>query len=168
MKITPFILCCCLGLPLAAPAWARFEFAPFPFMASVEAIDDAEHFTATFAGQQVRVRLYGLAAPRLGQEYHDEALAALNSLLAWNDAVELRALDRDQSGHLVALATRGETNVNLEMVKAGAAWFDPRRCDDKNVCDLLAEAEKQARQNRRGLWAGHDPEPPWQWREGKR
>jgi endonuclease YncB( thermonuclease family) len=60
-------------------------------------------------------------------------------------------------------------SVNLLQVQAGLAWHyafpgRPWTADD----DLIARAESDARLARRGLWAGANPLPPWQYRRQHR
>ncbi len=55
------------------------------------------------------------------------------------------------------------TRVNLEQVKTGMAWF--YRYYQKELSaenrKLYAKAEDEARSERRGLWQGKNPAPPW-------
>ena len=53
------------------------------------------------------------------------------------------------------------------LLLAGLAWVDPRYCR-KSIpeCVYWMELEAQAREERRGLWAGPDPVAPWKWRKG--
>jgi micrococcal nuclease len=51
-------------------------------------------------------------------------------------------------------------NVNLEMVRLGYAWHYLKYSKDND----LAEAEKEAREGKRGLWVDRVPVPPWDWR----
>ena len=56
-------------------------------------------------------------------------------------------------------------SVNLELVEAGFAWWSEKYAPDD---EQLAEAEKEARAEKRGLWAGPEPVPPWEWRRGEK
>ena len=49
------------------------------------------------------------------------------------------------------------------MVQEGWAWHYVQYSKDA----LLAKAEKEAREAKRGLWAGPNPIPPWEYRKGK-
>ncbi len=51
-------------------------------------------------------------------------------------------------------------DVNRQMVADGLAWHFTRYSDDAT----LAEAEREARGARRGLWADPEAVPPWEWR----
>src|SRR4051812_27356035 len=54
----------------------------------------------------------------------------------------------------------GSTLVNEKMVKDGWAWNYARYSKSKHY----AELEREAREARRGLWAGKMPIPPWAFR----
>jgi endonuclease YncB( thermonuclease family) len=57
-------------------------------------------------------------------------------------------------------------DMNLEQLKAGMAWF--YRYYQKELSlekrKLYAQAEAEARANKKGLWQDKDPMPPWEWR----
>ena len=52
--------------------------------------------------------------------------------------------------------------VNLELVRAGLAWHYVRYAPDNKE---LADAEKQAREKKLGLWADASPIAPGDWRK---
>ena len=60
-------------------------------------------------------------------------------------------------------------DINLEMVRAGLAWWYRKYASEQNAGDrvLYEAAEKDARENRRGLWVDPQPVPPWAWRKRK-
>ena len=105
-----------------------------------------------------RVRLVQIDAPeqRESECYADAATRVLRRLLPAGTAVELEVdpdLDeRDRYGRLLRYVRRGSLNVNVELVRRGAAavWFyDGVR--GRHARDLLRGA-RSARKPRRGLW----------------
>jgi micrococcal nuclease len=50
--------------------------------------------------------------------------------------------------------------ANLEQVKRGMAWRYVKYSRDP----MIADAEKDAREQGRGLWDDKDPVAPWMWR----
>jgi endonuclease YncB( thermonuclease family) len=78
-----------------------------------------------------RVRLVQIDAPELGEDecYGEEALAALEKLLQPGSSVRLEADSRlddtDRFDRLLRYVRLGDLNVNLELVRRGAAsvWF---------------------------------------------
>lgn len=59
-------------------------------------------------------------------------------------------------------ASDPEVNVNFEMVTNGYAWHYVRYAPDNKQ---LADAEKQARELKLGLWFDQSPIAPWDWRK---
>jgi micrococcal nuclease len=57
--------------------------------------------------------------------------------------------DTDRYGRTIVRAWVGNLDVNREMVKRGAAWFDSEYSKDA----VLYEEENEARNRKRGLWA---------------
>jgi micrococcal nuclease len=111
----------------------------------------------TGAGE--RVRLVQIDAPELGDNecFAPEATQALQNLLPPGAAIRLEADPRlddvDRFGRLLRYVHLGDQNVNLELVKRGAAavWFFEG--DRGRYADELLEATTQARSENRGLWA---------------
>jgi endonuclease YncB( thermonuclease family) len=80
--------------------------------------------------------------------------------------VTLAILDRDSRGRWVAVVQLADgTNVNHELVKAGAAWWYREYAPQD---EMLADLEAKARQAKRGLWTNPEAVPPWAWRRGVR
>ena len=110
----------------------------------------------TDAGE--RIRLVQLDAPELQDDecYAQEASAALGDLIPPGTEIRLEADpsldDVDRFGRLLRYVHRGEKNVNLELVRSGAAsvWFFEG--DRGRYADELLEAARQARDAGRGLW----------------
>ena len=57
-------------------------------------------------------------------------------------------------------------DINLEMVRAGMAWWYRKYAKEQNVGDrvLYEAAETDSRENRRGLWVDPQPVTPWECR----
>jgi micrococcal nuclease len=105
-----------------------------------------------------RVRLVQIDAPELGEDecYGQEAAEALRALLPPGSAVRLEADprldDADRFDRLLRYVHRDGLNVNLELVRRGAAsvWF----VDDRGrYADELLEAARDAQEAGRGLWS---------------
>lgn len=104
------------------------------------------------------VRLVQLDAPETDENecYAAEAKGVLIRLLPFGTEVEIEtdpALDkRDRFGRILAYVGRDGTNINLELVRAGAAspyFFHADR--GRYALDLL-KAATEARRHQRGLW----------------
>ena len=104
-----------------------------------------------------RVRLVQIDTPEKGYEcYGDEASAATRRLLPPGTEVRIEqdpALDQvDRFGRKLAYVWRGDEDVNVTLVREGAAgvWFyDGRR--GRHAAELLRAAER-ARAQEKGLW----------------
>jgi micrococcal nuclease len=105
-----------------------------------------------------RVRLVQVDAPELGVEcYGDEALAELGRLVAEGDELRLErdpALDAsDRHGRLLRYVHVAGVNVNVELVRRGAAAPYFYRGERGRYARRLLAAAEEARAGRRGLWA---------------
>lgn len=114
--------------------------------------------------QQHNIRFYGIDTPEYNQPYGRSASAALTKLLA-DETVHIVVKDVDRLGRTVGVVYRGGTNINLEMIRNGHAWWYRRYAQANRE---LKSAEHTAKLNKLGLWSGESPVPPWDWRRGKR
>ena len=77
---------------------------------------------------------------------------------------------RDRYGRIVGKVLVGDTDACLAQVTAGYAWHYKKYQREQSETDrlLYAEAERVAKEERRGLW--HDPIaiPPWKFRASER
>jgi micrococcal nuclease len=104
------------------------------------------------------VRLVQLDAPETDDNecYAEEAKRVLERLLPRGTEVSIEqdpALDqRDRFGRTLAYVKRNSTNINLELVRAGAAapWFYQGE-RGRHAGELLATA-RRAEMKKRGLW----------------
>jgi endonuclease YncB( thermonuclease family) len=106
----------------------------------------------------VRVRLLQVDAPELGggECYAREALRALERLAPSGERVLIETdagLDRrDRHGRLLRYVQAMGTNVNVELVRRGAATPYFVRGERGRYADDLLSAVDSARAERRGLW----------------
>lgn len=116
------------------------------------------------AGQLVTVRLACIDAPETAQGPPGaEATAALRQLLAVG-RLELRPQTVDRYGRTVAEVLAAGRNVNLEMVRSGAAFVFYRYLRDCNGA-AYEQAEQQAQRFRQGVWRWDQGiERPWDFR----
>jgi endonuclease YncB( thermonuclease family) len=124
--------------------------------ASVARVGDGD--TLELEGGQ-RVRLLQIDAPELGEGecYGEEATSLLRFLVRPGTPVRLDAdpeLDEtDRFGRLLRYVFVDDVNVNLELVRQGAATpYFVGGSEGRYARDLLAAAD-DARASRRGMWA---------------
>lgn len=123
--------------------------------------------TLTVAGAH-RVRLAGVDAPELSQNFGAQSRAALKTL-ALGQVVSVVYSDTDRYGRLLGqVFSSGCADVNLRLVQAGAAWFyRAYQCELQPAQrSLLDAAERLARAAHEGLWAEPSPVAPWYFRNG--
>lgn len=132
-----------------------------PFVSVV----DGDTLKAKVQGVVMTFRLQGIDAPERDQPYGSTSTALLDQLLRKQNLV-LVFSDVDTYGRIVAEVWVGNLNVNAEMVRRGAAWFESQYSDDHQ----LYLVENAARDRKEGLWAlpAAKRVEPWTWRKAKR
>jgi len=132
-----------------------------PFVSVV----DGDTLKAKVQGVVMTFRLQGVDAPERDQPYGSTSTAVLNQLVRAQNLV-LVFSDVDAYGRIVAEVWVGNTNVNAEMVRRGAAWFESVYSKDQQLYSI----EISARARQAGLWAlpASNRVEPWIWRKEKR
>ncbi|HEY7639295.1 MAG TPA: thermonuclease family protein [Steroidobacteraceae bacterium] len=163
----------CFGLAAAGEARApRFNPAHPPragdegvFYGPLVRVKDGDSLVAKIQGVAMEIRLAEIDAPELEQPYGHSAKQELAALAAGRQLVIL-PLDTDRYGRTVAHVWNGDTHLNAELVKRGAAWF----YSEYARTEALYYDEQEARDAKRGLWALplRDRIEPWTWRERAR
>jgi len=112
-----------------------------------------------------RVRLAGIDAPETGQAFGYNSKRQLIKL-AYGRTVQVQSHKKDKYGRLVAKLLEDRSDINLQMVSSGAAWWYRKYSGEQSPADRrrYEEAEVFARAERVGLWAGKAPMAPWEWR----
>lgn len=137
-------------------------------LASLISVGDGDTIrVATTSGEKVTIRLACIDAPETAQgESGAQATAALRQLLA-GGVVEIRPQTVDRYGRTVAEVVSSGRNVNLELVKSGAAYVYRQYLAG---CDQGAYlgAEREAEMWRRGVWRpGTNEQRPWDFRKSR-
>lgn len=123
------------------------------------------------------IRLAWVDAPDRLQEHGEAARSALNALVGQR-AVRVETVSEGRSAQKIAtvwatpqeIPCRGDDcpktlDVGHALLVQGAAWHDKRRLGQPMPSfNQYEQAEFQAKIRRRGLWAGKNPVPPWDWR----
>jgi micrococcal nuclease len=134
---------------------ARDDSPPAAREAVVERVVDGDTIVLAGGG---RVRLVQIDTPEQGEEcYGDRATALARRLLPRGTRVRVEPdprLDQvDRFGRELAYVFRDDENVNITLVRGGAAgvWFF-HGARGRHASELLTAAQ-EARAKRRGLWA---------------
>ena len=132
----------------------------------VVGVTDGDTITVLAAGNvQHRIRLHGIDCPEKPQPFGTKA-KQFTSEACFGKTVRVELVDTDRYGRTVGdVILPDGRNLNHEIVRAGLAWHYVKYAPGDRK---LAQAESEAREARRGLWAEAEPVPPWQWRRGAR
>lgn len=127
-----------------------------------------------------KIRLLGIDAPEHQQAFGERSKQSL-SQMTYHQTVSVDWESRDIYGRILgrvrivsALCRQHDCprnfDVNLEQVRLGLAWWNKKYADSQFPGDAgtYENAERQARENRAGLWAEAHPLPPWRWRYANR
>jgi len=128
-------------------------------------VADGDSFSYWYGVQSIHGRLFGADAPELHQRFGKQARDRLAELifdktLSWTSS----RLDCYGRTVLDLWLTPGE-RVAWQMIHDGLAWHTPRWSPDRQH---FAQAQRQAKQARKGLWHDDEPIPPWTWRRAHR
>lgn len=116
---------------------------------TIKSVYDGDTLTASCPNGEVKVRMFGIDAPEMGQEpWGDRSREAFRGLLPRRDPVRLRVMDQDRYGRVVAQVFAGERDVGLEMVRQGRAVM----YEQYNDSPAYRQAQAEAKQARRGIW----------------
>ncbi|MEZ5660606.1 MAG: thermonuclease family protein [Burkholderiaceae bacterium] len=137
----------------------------------VTSVADGDSFEVRDAsGRQWRIRMAGIDAPERSQPYGRWAGKRLAELLGDGSRLEISALKNDVYGRVVADVSVAGRDIGQAMLSAGAAWHFRRYANEQPADQRrrYADAERDARAARIGLWRDSRPEPPWDYRTRRR
>ena len=131
---------------------------------TVIGIHDGDTLRLRSGTATIKVRLFGIDAPELGQPFSRASREHL-STLTYGKTVRLIPHGKDAFGRQLAeVVLEDGTNVNLTMVRAGMAYYFRRYARSAT----LERAENDARRERRGVWSTDGLVPPWEYRKETR
>lgn len=165
---------------LAAPASAEVSPHYINILEGlVVGVSEGDRLTVNSYGNEIPVRLYGVAAPQTakidkftgwnkpGQPYAEDAFRALSlKVLHQRVKVEVRStIVSPTEPHQIAVAVifLDGRNINLEMVSDGWAWAY-KRLLNKVDYHRYSGTERLARARKNGLWMQENPQPPWDFK----
>lgn len=138
---------------------------PGRFSGRVVRVLDGDTLEVLREGRVHRVRLHAIDCPERGQDF-GTAARRFTDELAYGKTVNVQVVNTDRYGRSVSeVILPGGRNLNLELVKAGLAWWYRYHApSDKR----LEGAEREARSARRGIWSRPGAVPPWEFRKTRR
>ncbi len=136
----------------------------------VVAISDGDTLTVLDADRrQHKIRLAGVDAPEKRQPWGQRARQSLGELV-FGRVVEIEVSKMDRYGRAIGRVRVDGMDVNLELLRRGLAWHYKtyEREQPAGERHAYAQAERQARASRQGLWSDERPIAPWDYRKGHR
>lgn len=136
----------------------------------VVSVGDGDTMRVDMGGTKETIRMACIDAPEKAQApYGKAASERLKQLLPKGKAVQVREIERDRYGRMVAEVFVGDRSVNLQMVKEGQAVVYRRYL---NGCaankEQYLKAEEQAKEKNLGFWNQDNPVMPWDFRRSRR
>lgn len=154
------LLFACLCLPASAATYAG----------RVVAIADGDTLTVLDADQrQHKIRLAGIDAPEKRQPWGQRARQSLGELV-FGRVVQIEVSKKDRYGRAIGRVRVDGMDVNLELLRRGLAWHYTTYAREQPASEreAYAQAERQARAGRQGLWSDERPIAPWDYRKQRR
>jgi endonuclease YncB( thermonuclease family) len=134
---------------------------------TVNSIYDGDTMRVTCEGKRMKVRLYCIDAPEMGQRpWGRESRDYLRSIVT--EHIVVVSHGKDRYGRTIGeVTTDGERqqNLNLAMVQLGYAAVYPKYCHAQEYYRAEAEAKK----SQSGIWSKPGThQQPWEWRSLRR
>jgi endonuclease YncB( thermonuclease family) len=134
------------------------------FKAAVLRVYDGDTVLVRYNGLECLIRLWGIDAPESKQTDGKEATKYLLSLIK-SRTVKIVPVESGKYGRLVAKIYVKNKHVNLEMIKAGYAWWYKQYAPDAKDFE---KAQEEAKAKKLGVWANDNPVNPSKWRYGRK
>jgi micrococcal nuclease len=148
-------------LSQADQSYVRETFPVQVIEGKVVGISDGDTLTLLNpAKAQYKIRLEGIDAPERRQAYGGQSSRALRERV-FQQPVKIEWREKDKYGRTLGHVFLSGRWINHEMLKDGWAWHFKKY----NQNAILAAAEIEAREAKRGIWADKDPMPPWEYRD---
>jgi endonuclease YncB( thermonuclease family) len=132
------------------------------FTGKCVAVHDGDTIGVMHNGVEEKIRVYGIDAPELHQDFGSRA-KQFTSDLVFGKIVTVEVKNRDLYGRTVGRIKVDKKDLSLELAKAGMAWYYKKYSNDPE----LAKAEKEAQSKKLGLWSMSNPTAPWDFRREK-
>lgn len=149
---------------LTLPCWA---FAETHFGRVVGITDGDTIKVLDSSKTEIKVRLAGIDSPEKDQAFGQRAKQNLSDLV-FGEEVRIDCRKKKSYERQVCVVYLADNDINLEQVRAGMAWWSRKYAHEQSVQQRVdyEAAERNAIEEKRGLWADPSPVPPWEWRNG--
>lgn len=147
---------------VTAPSYAKNAKTK---MGVVVRVHDGDTFQVKTKDDTLKVRVYGIDAPEIGQKYGPQSRDKADKLVGGKKVI-LRIITTDRYNRNVSVVQTSEgLNFNEAMIKSGYAYY--YRDYAKNNA-TFAKLEAEAKKKKAGVWADPNSEKPWKYRKDKR
>lgn len=109
--------------------------------------------------QEISVRMHQIDAPEKRQAFGQRSKQSLSDLVYGKVVSVEMTGDKSYERPVGTIFVNG-VDINKEQVRRGMAWASTKYVKDPSLFTL----EKDARQQRIGLWVDPNPIPPWEFR----
>ena len=119
------------------------------------------------AGAKVTIRLACIDAPETSQGSSGKWSTKTLKGMIQGKSISIKPQVKDRYGRTVGEIYVGSTNINLEMVRQGAAFAYRqylKQCDR----DAYLNAESMAKTKQQGVWGPYQTQLPWEYRRSRR
>jgi endonuclease YncB( thermonuclease family) len=166
MKSSVLLAVCAVSILLAC---SRTPSERNLISGTVVAISDGDTVTIIDDHRtQHKIRLKGIDAPDRRQPFNQVSKQHLSQLIFRKHVAVIFDSENkyDRWGRIIGKITVDGNDVNLQQIRAGLAWhykkYETQQPLDERVA--YANAEIEARTQRRELWQEPNPTPPWLFR----
>lgn len=154
-----------VSLSVIAVFFSLVEFATAQTGRVVNVHDGDTITILTADKKQLKIRMAGIDAPELKQDFGHKAKENLSKLV-FGKIVTLEGAKTDRYGRLIRKVLVNSADANLEQVKAGFAWHykEYKNEQPKTDRETYATADDNARSSGLGLWSMPHARAPWEFR----
>ena len=116
--------------------------------------------------KQFKIRLATIDAPEYTQAFGKKSRRNLSDLV-YKKEITVNSFGKDRYGRLIGEIFLDGKNINLAQIQSGYAWHYKRHQKQQTYAKRLiyAQAQKDAKENRLGVWQYDNPIPPWAYRK---
>lgn len=129
----------------------------------VDKVIDGDTVYGSLNGKTYKLRLTEIDAPERNQPFGRQSKVFLRDLLK-DGEFNADISGQDQYGRYLARLYDNGLDINRKMVSEGMAWVYDDYVTDKTFYQNQREAQEQ----KKGLWSKRYPAPPWEWRRARR
>lgn len=145
------------------------------YTVKIGTVHDGDSFSAKLNDTTIWVRVLAVDAPEVAfpligtiDQPYGRAVTDTARVMLKGNTVEIVLIWHDMYGRSVCRVYVGGVDFNKWLLSSGFAWYVTSKHLTYSEKRAYKKAERQAKANNLGLWAGENPIIPAKWRKGKR